>query len=152
MSRDPSEERFTPIPNMDPRMLAVFMMLTTQEGYAPDLLPLDGSEPNYNDPAKNHFKRFGLDEDIQKRFYTFFGRNDKLQPELEQDIKDLAKMTTQRDVHRQLFAIIARGLRRNEPMYHPPACPNEETLKAVIELLNGYQAAISETLIRYGLQ
>jgi len=151
MSQDDGTNKFIPIPNMDPRMLAIFMILASQEGYVVDLLPLDGSEPPYNDPTRNHFKKFGLDEDIQKRFYTFFSRSDKIQPELEQDLKDLAKMTSQRDVHRQLFAIVARSLRRNEPLYHPPACPNEDVLKSVVELLNGLQAVIDDTLVRYGL-
>jgi hypothetical protein len=105
-----------------------------------------------NDKNKNHFAKYGLDADIQKRFYSLFGKKEKLQQELEDDLKDLAQMKTQKDVHRQLFAIVARVLRRNETLYHPPACPREATLIDVIALLNGEQAVIQDTLKWYGLE
>lgn len=115
-------------PNLDPRWLGLFMIAATQVGYVKDLLPDGGGIPDY---PRSRFSAHHVDPDIQKRFFELFGGDAD---------KNRTKFNDVADLFSKLDA------------YHPPACPNSETLQAVVDLLNSLQDEIKDTLSRYGLE
>jgi hypothetical protein len=116
--------------NLDPRWLALFMICVTQDGYVTSLLPEAGAQPDY---PSTPFSYLGLDEDVQRQFFALFGPISKI------------------DANRKKFVDVAQ-LFKQISLYHPPACPDPATLKAVVDLLNSLQTVITNTLERFGLE
>jgi hypothetical protein len=118
-------------PNLDPRWLALFMICASQDGYVSSLLPPNGAVPDY---PTTPFTALGLGTDIQEQFFQLFGGN-----------------RADSDANRQKFVDVSRMFTQIGN-YHPPACPDADTLKSVVDLLNSLQLTIKNTLERYGLE
>jgi hypothetical protein len=123
--------------SLDPRWLGMFMILSTQAGWARQLL--DTTIPKYED---TDFYKSGLDSDIGNLFEQRFGQTTAPSSAYQADLKDLANSPTQREMYLRLFNFVAKALADSDPTYKPPACPRPETLTAVIAHLNAEQAAI----------
>ncbi len=126
---------------LDARWLAMFMICCTQDGWAAEQLPA-GAEPNYRTTPAT---QMGLREDIQKQFYAAFGHpvsftakladHNRIQPagQFAMPKASSGKELTPLEV----FQLSANLLRlAGGPLYKPPACPNDTTLKAAVTAMN----------------
>lgn len=127
---------------LDARWLAMFMICCTQEGWAAEQLP-EGAEPNYaNTPAS----QLGLGEDIQKQFYSAFGHPASFTAKLAVHNSSepvamqvaMPRAISGEDLTPLKFFELGTNLMKlaGGPLYKPPACPNNATLKAAVDALN----------------
>jgi hypothetical protein len=128
---------------VDPKFLALFMLLSTQQNWAGKLLPENlppNTEPDYdNTPFSdvNDKTHPGVPPDIQRIFFQVFGSSDKPSKELSDALSAAAKSKTQRDAYRSLFDILTAVLVLDNPInYSPPPCPRAETLRDIVQHIN----------------
>ena len=111
-------------PLMDPRVLAIFMLAVTQDGFINDLIPADGSPPNY---PKN-FGRLGLAKDILDDFVKRVGTG--------------ANAAN----NRALFAALTKLLTTAyNDVYQPPDCPFTQVLKDLVTVTNESLVMLAST-------
>jgi len=122
------------MPTLDPRLLGIFMLLSTQTNWVHDLLPADGSKPA--DFKKTKLYDVGLKEDIQQDFYVAFSSTAVPGGVLKTVLANLAAAKTKRDAHRLLFEALSVALSEAPVSYSPPPCPKKNTLQYIIDAVN----------------
>jgi hypothetical protein len=124
------------IPTIDKRFLGVFMLIASQTNWINELLPQDGSEPDYSKTDLTIYAN--VEADIQKKFYDAFSKTDAPSATLAALLTELADPTTtktMREVHRKLFQVAALAVSKATPSYTPPPCPKTVTLQSIVNAI-----------------
>ena len=112
------------MPDMDARFVGVFMLLSTQQGWATEMFK---GNPN-------KIAGLGIDDQFLSEFSGLFS-DDKLMPAFKQSIQGVETMQHMSDIMATVFGALAKLIADNGPSYSPPPCPRR-AMPAIIDAIN----------------
>lgn len=113
------------MPDMDARFVGVFMLLSTQQGWAKEM---------FKDNSFAKIAGLGIDDQFLSEFSGLFS-DDKLVPAFQQSIKGVETMPHMSDIMATVFGALADLIADNGPSYSPPPCPRR-AMPAIIDAIN----------------
>lgn len=111
--------------DMDARFVGVFMLLSTQQGWANEM---------FKDNNSARIAGLGIDDQFLSEFSGIFS-DDKLVQPFQKSIQGVEKMQHMRDIMATVFGALAQLVADNGPSYSPPPCPRR-AMPGIIDAIN----------------
>jgi hypothetical protein len=113
------------MPDMDARFAGVFMLLSTQQGWAKEM---------FKDNSFAKIAGLGIDDRFLSEFSGLFS-DDGLVPAFKQSIQGVEQMQHMSDIMATVFGALAKLLADNGPSYSPPPCPRR-AMPTIVDAIN----------------